>query len=181
MMGTFVPQFHEKRLTLSEMEASFQEFIGGPDLIDIDETVRLMLADYFYGEQVPVSLGRHFYTENERTIAFPIGKLPTMSPQELASAIDTLGEIFWTMADTISHRVMPVTPAYSHRPNECFYKYFPMSKELVVYTPIMEGVLYPPGLLPIDGRAVIVTCSDTLPMSFKQPDQPGGVTGLTPL
>lgn len=166
MMGTFVPQFHEKRLTLTDMEASFREFIGGPDIVDVDETVRIMLADYFYGDQVPVSLGRHSYTENDRTLVFPIGRLPTLTPQELSAAVDTMGEIFWTLADTISHRVLPVNETYSHKPNECFYKYFPMSKELVVYTPVLEGVLYPPGLLPLDGRAVIAACAETLPSYF---------------
>lgn len=180
MMGTLVPQFHEKRLTLSDMEASFCEFIGGPDVIDIDETVRLMLADYFYGEQIPATLGRQTYTEHERTLVFPIGKLPTMSAQELSGAIDTLGEVFWTMADTISHRVLPVTDTYSHRPNECFYKYFPMSKELIVYTPVMDGVFYPPGLVALDGRAVMAACVDTLPAHLKATNA-NGVLGLTPL
>lgn len=177
MMGTFVPQFHEKRMTIADMEASFREFIGGPELIDIDETIRIMLADYFYGDQVPVSLGRHSYTEHDRTIAFPIGKLPTMSPQELSAAIDTMGDIFWTLADTITNRVLPVTPTYSHKPNECFYKYFPMSKELVIYTPVMEGVLYPPGLAALDGRAVIAACHETLPSYFVT----GGGTHLSPM
>jgi hypothetical protein len=178
MMETVVPQFHEKRINLSAMEDSFREFIGGPDLIDIDETLRLMLADYFYGEQAPVTLGRHSYTEHERTLVFPIGKLPTMSPQELTQAIDTLGEVFWTMADNITHRVLPVTESYSHRPSECFYKYFPMSKDLVVYTPVMQGVFYPPGIMPIDGRAVITACVDTLPSHLRSGNE---VTGLTPL
>lgn len=176
-MSTLVPQFHEKRLRLVEMEQNFREFIGGPELIDIDETMRLMLADFFYGDLIEPAPGYRVHREHDRALVFPLGKLPTMSAQELTAAIDTLGEVFWTLADTIAHRMLAVRTDYSHRPNECFYKFYPMSKELVVYTPVMEGVLYQPTLAQLDVRAVMIVCADTLPSWLK----PAPGTGLTPL
>jgi hypothetical protein len=162
-----VPEFHEQRLTLTEMEHNFREFIGGPELIDIDETMRLMLADYFYGDFIEPSPGHTVHREHDRALVFPFGKLPTMNPQELTAAIDTLGEVFWTLTDTIMNRMLRVSANYEHRPNECFYKFYPMSKELVVYTPVMEGILYPPTLHKLDARAVMVVCADTLPSYMK--------------
>lgn len=166
-MSTNVPEFHEKRLRLVEMEQNFHEFIGGPDKIDVDETMRLMLADYFYGDLIDPAPGYNVHREHDRAIVFPLGKLPTMSPQELSAAIDTLGEVFWTLTDNIAHRMLAVNTDYAHRPNECFYKFYPMSKELVVYTPVLEGVVYQPNLAKLDGRAVMTVCADTLPSWMK--------------
>jgi hypothetical protein len=160
-MNTLVPQFHELRMTLTEMDSNFREFIGGPDVIDIGETVRVMLADYFYGDQVtPIGM---YYREGDRTIVFPSNKGQTLFGSDLSHAIEVLGEIFWALADTITQRIMKVNDFYSHRPLECFYKFFPLTRELVVYTPVMPGITYPLSLMALDGRAVMATCYDTLP------------------
>lgn len=160
-MNTAVPQYHEKRITLSEIDYAFREFIGGPDVVDVGETIRIMLADYFYGELIAVPNASH--TEQDRTIVFPLGMGITLEGPELANAIEMLGEIFWSIADTISHRVLMVTQEYSHRPNECFYKFFPLTRELVVYTPVLEGLPLNPAFIALDGRAVMAACADTLP------------------
>lgn len=167
MMLTLVPQFHEIRLTLVEADASFREFIGGPDVVDVGETVRVMLADYFYGDRITPA-GLH-YTNADRTIVFPLGKGQTLIGLELSSAIEVMGEIFWTLADFITQKVMMVNENYQHRPNECFYKFYPMTRELVVYTPVLQDFLYHPSLVSLDGRAVIATCFDTIPSFLSNP------------
>lgn len=162
-----VPQFHEKRTRLDEMVQSFTEFIGGYEVIDIAETIRVMLGDYFYGEPV-IPAGRTFYTDQDRTLVFPMLRGQTLQGIELTNAIDLLGEIFWTLTDNITNRMLAVTPTYAHRPSDCFYKFFPATLELVVYTPVLDGVVYPLELMPLDGRAVIAACSDTLPSWLRQ-------------
>jgi hypothetical protein len=161
---SLVPQFHEIRMTLTEMDSNFREFIGGPDVVDIGETIRVMLADYFYGDKI-IPVGQ-YYTEGDRTIVFPLGRGQTLFGIDLSTAIEVLGEIFWSLADFITKRVMYVNENYEHRPLECFYRFFPMTRELVIYTPVLSGIDYPP-LLALDGRAVMTTCNDTLPSFLK--------------
>lgn len=161
MTTTAVPQFHEKRFRLAEMDALFQEYIGGPNIVDVGETLRLMLGDYFYGE-VPITHQPHF-TMDDRTIVFPMGTTEQPLDQEtLTQCADLMGEIFWTLADTITTNVLQVNPTYSHRPHECFYKFFPQTRELVVYTPVLPG-MNNPFLAQLDGRAVFMTCIGFLP------------------
>ncbi len=170
---TAIPQFHEKRITLNEMKPLFEEFmqssvpaLGCLPEIDIPETVRLMLGDYFYGE-VPETLQVKCVL-HDRTIVLTPGYAPPSDMSAMLQNLDELGAIFWAMADTISHRVLAVTPTYAHRPHECFYKFFPETMELVVYVPVLAGVQYPPGFAALDGRAVIASCADTLPSFLKQ-------------
>lgn len=164
-----IPQYHEKRISLAELDHQFREYIGGPDVVDVGETLRVMLGDYFYGEP-PGTLKPH-YTVEDRTLVFPFyttgglapqGPVAPLGPLELAGAIEILGEIFWSLAETITHRALMVTPMYTHRPNECMYKFYPETRELVVYTPVLADVNYP-GLVALDGRAVITGCVGFLP------------------
>lgn len=158
-----IPQFHEIRITLTELDAGFREFIGGPDVIDIGQTIGLMLRDYFNGEVVTSVFGYQTYSDRDRTLVFPFGKDCTFNPMELATAIEVYGEIFWSMADLITNKVLRLTVDYVHKPSECFYKFFPATRELVVYTPIIADFTYGMTLTAFDGRAVITACADTLP------------------
>lgn len=163
---TVIPQYHEKRLNLHRLDQMFLEYIGGPEVVDIGETIRLMLADFFYGEVPPSN--RVCFTLFDRIIAFPPGVVsPPVEQRVLEEGADLMGEIFWAMADEITHRALAVTPEYSHRPNECFYRFFPEKRELVVYTPVLAGLVYPPGFAALEGRAVIITCAETLPSWLK--------------
>jgi hypothetical protein len=158
-MTTAIPQFHEVRITLSEMNPLFEEFIAGPDIVNVGETLRVMLGDYFYGE--PPVTSNPYYTDQDRTIVFQFGvDQPCI---DTVGAIEAMGEIFWTMADTISNRVLMVNPEYSHRPSDCFYKFFQHTRELVVYTPVLTGQPYNVVRVPLDGLAVITVCKETLP------------------
>jgi hypothetical protein len=158
-MTTAVPQYHEVRVTLSEMDSLFEEYIAGPEIIDVGETLRVMLGDYFYGE--PSIPRGPFHSEQDRTIVFRIGV--QYLGLDFAGAIDAMGEIFWALADTISHRVLMVNQSYSHRPNECFYKFFPATRELVVYTPVLPGLPANMTRVPLEGLAVITVCAETIP------------------
>lgn len=162
-----IPNYHEKRVRLTEMDGLLEEFIGGATTIDVGETTRVMLADYFYGEQL-VPLQLHF-TMEDRTIVFAKGlsEIP-LSQADLVDGAELLGEIFWAMADRITNDIMAVSPTYSHRPNECMYRFYPDTRELVVYTPVLPVNAYPLGsvyasLAPLDGRAVITSCIGFLP------------------
>lgn len=154
-----IPQYHEKRISLAELDHQFGEFIG-PGMVDVGATLRVMLADYFYGDILqPVQPS---VTLHDRTLVFPLTGAPAWTPLELQHAIDVVGEIFWSLAETITHRALMVTPMYTHRPNECMYKFYPETRELVVYTPVLADVNYP-GLVALDGRAVITGCVGFLP------------------
>lgn len=163
-MTTDIPHYHESRIILSEMNSVFEEFIGGPDVIDVGETLRVMLGDYFYGEPL-VPLGPH-YTNQDRTLVFPFGVGQTLHGIELDNSIEALGEIFWTVADIITNKVLRATSFYTFRPNECFYKFFPHTRELIIYTPVFVEIPRP-GLAALDGRAVMQACSETLPSHLK--------------
>ena len=142
----------------------FQEYIAGSDVVDVGETVRVMLGDYFYGEPpAPIGLS---YTCQDRTIVFRPERM--LAEPDLSQAIELLGDIFWSLADTITHRALQVTPEYSHRPNECFYKFFPMTRELVIYTPVLPGQAFNSLRVPLEGLAVIMTCRDTLPSWLRE-------------
>lgn len=165
-MNSVIPQYHERRLILTELDAGFREFIGGPDVIDIGQTIRVMLGDYFYGEPAEV-YGQDVYTQEDRTLVFPMLAGCLLTQEQLDGAIEMLGDIFWTMSDMINTRVLMLSPEYTHRPSDCFYKFFPATFELVVYVPVMQGFNYAINLAPFDGRAVITACQDTLPSYFR--------------
>lgn len=160
-MTTAVPQYHEVRITLTDIDALFQEYIAGYEVIDIGETLRVMLGDYFYGEPAAPAAHLSFHTDQDRTLVFRLGT--AVHGLDLANAIDVLGDIFWAMADTITHRALQVNQDYTHRPNECFYKFFPATRELVIYTPVLPGQAFNSLRLPLEGLAVFMTCRDTLP------------------
>lgn len=166
MMTTNVPQYYENRMVLTEMDGLFEEFVGGPTVVDIGETLRVMLGDYFYSEP-PIPNG-YYYTDQDRTIVFARGAGYALQGQDLAVAIDALGEVFWTLADLITNRMLRTDQHYTHRPNECFYRFFPATRELVVYTPVMME-LFRPDLVALDGRAVMVICAGTLPSWLRNP------------
>ena len=165
-MNTAIPQYHERRLTLTEIDSGFREFIGGPDVIDIGQTIRVMLGDYFYGEPVEVC-SQDVYKQEDRVLVFPMLLGCTLNQAQLDGAIEVLGDLFWSMADMINTRVLMLTPDYTHPPGNCFYKFFPETLELVVYVPIIPEFNYAAPIVPFDGRAVVTACRDTLPSYFR--------------
>ena len=163
---TAVPQYREVRLNLVDVDTHIREYIGGPEILNIGETMRLMLGDFFYGEVPPTSFP--FYQEVDRIIVWP-STGQTLVAQQLFNAIDSLGEIFWAVCDTITNTAMRVTPEYTHKPTDCFYKFFPETRTLVVYVPVLENFTYYTHQVPMDGRAVFAICADTLPSWLRAP------------
>lgn len=166
-MTSAIPQYNEVRITLTEIDSLFHEYIVGSSVIDIGETLRVMLGDYFYGEPLAPALHANYHTEQDRTIVFRQGN--TLQGIDLVNAIDLLGDIFWALADTITHKALQVNAEYTHRPNSCFYKFFPTTRELVIYTPVLSlsGYGYSSQSAPLDGIAVITVCNETLPSWFR--------------
>lgn len=164
-MNTAVPQFHEIRIRLADILPLFTQHIGHTDVFDVAETTKYMLADYFYGEPV-VPFGRDVFVIGDRALVFQFGKKDVLPNTELHGAIDVIGDIFWDVVDRLN-TALAVSPAYNHRPSDCFYKFFPLTYELVIYTPVLAGVSYNPQLIAMDGRAVMVACMETLPSWLK--------------
>lgn len=158
-MVTPAPQYYEVRLNISEMDDLFAEYVGCISAIDVGETLRVMLADYFYGEQLAPN--GNAYTQQNRTLVLQHGA--ELSNQDIDNAITALGDIFWVLADTITNRALQVSMTYTHRPNECFYNFFPATRELVIYTPVMTDRIHNSLRVPLDGFAVMVVCKNTLP------------------
>jgi hypothetical protein len=155
-----IPEFHEKRITLGDIRTQILETVGGPEVIDIGQTIRVLLADYFYGEDLDTP-GYSTYTINDRKLVFAQGvTLPNIN---VVDAIDMLGDVFWSLEALISMRVLQLTPEYTYKPSECLYKFFPDTLELVVYTPVLAGFIYPPQFVALSGIAVMTTCRDFLP------------------
>lgn len=159
-MSSSIPNYHEVRITLTDLESTLLHYIGGSTVINVGETMRVMLGEYFYGEP-PLTMYPH-YTSMDRTLVWPLAG-QTLHGIDLDNAIDLMGDIFWSMADTITNNALAVNNQYTHRPTDCFYNFFPDLRVLVVYVPVMDGVVYNLNLLQLDGRAVIETCKKTLP------------------
>lgn len=163
MVDSAIPNYYETRLTLSDISIMIANYIGDSTKININETIRLMLGDYFYGE-IPVTYlpsSRAF----DRTIVWPMTG-QTIFGAELQEAFINMGEVFWNLADMITRRVMWLNDSYQHPPNNCFYKFFPESCTLVTYVPIILGVTSPL-VVSIPGSAVVIACASTLPTMYK--------------
>lgn len=158
-----IPDYYETRLSLYDIAAMISTYIGDSTRININETIRLMLGDYFYGE-VPVT-----YLPStraiDRTIVWPMTGQTMVGP-ELQEAFINLGEVFWNLADTITRRVLWHSDSYQHPPSNCFYLFFPDTCTLVTYVPIVAGVT-PLLTVPIPGAAVVTTCAATLPRIYR--------------
>lgn len=164
-MSTLIPNYYELRLTLTDIVSSLTHYVGNDSVINVGETLRVMLGDYFYGE--PSKTMYQTYTSEERTLVWPLmGQ--TLFGQDLADAIDVLGEVFWTLADTLNAYVLRVNDHYDHRPSDCFYHFHPDSKVLVVYVPVIPGINDMVLQTQLDGRAVIQTCFATLPSFLRK-------------
>lgn len=130
-------------------------------LIDIGETVRIMLADYFYNDYIK-PIGNNIQI-SDRTIVFKQGVQRSdvkRHPHALAT-VDLVAQKFWNLSDYIYNNVLRATAEYTHPPSECFYQYSADDKAINVYLPVREGLPVITGHLP--AAAVIHSCLSTLP------------------
>lgn len=160
-----IPDYYELRLTLTEIENLLVQTIGGTSVINVGETMRVMLGEYFYSEPAKTIYPHH--TSCDRTIVWPLmGQ--TLFGQDLTNAIETIGDIFWVLADTIQGYILRVNSHYDHKPSECFYHFHPDTKVLVAYVPVIAGINDLTLQAKLDGRAVVQTCAATLPSWYRR-------------
>lgn len=160
MTGFHTPEYQEVRIWLTDADQFLEEYVGSRGQINYGETIRIMLKDFFYGE-FETTLFPH-QTMHDRTIVFNTGPGSYPIPN-LLQAFEALGDVFWHIADTITERVLKLTPYYTYKPSECFYKFFPDTRALVVYLPVLDSVVCNPLVRPLNGHAVVLTCSEFLP------------------
>lgn len=130
-------------------------------LVDIGETIRIMLADYFYSDYVKTA--HNSVRINDRTIAFKQGtvKADVVRFSHAEATLGQFAEKFWNLSDYIYSNVLCATESYSHPPSECFYQYSQDDKAINVYLPVREGLPVITATLP--AAAVIHSCLKTLP------------------
>lgn len=135
--------------------------------VNYEETIRLMLADYFYGEN-PIT-PFPFIQYGERRLAF------LKQPFDLRFSDETfmnqlfaeLEQGFWLLADMIGRLALQQTPDYQHRPSDCLYSYHRSNvPQITIYLPVYEG-LPALNIAPAPIAAVAVACRETLPESLQ--------------
>ncbi len=132
--------------------------------IDAPETVRVWLADYFYGDIITPPCKKVYISD--RIIAFKdtaaIEKI--WSPQA-DEALKQIAEFFWELSEYIQHNVLKASATYTHTSRDCFYQYAPEEKSMVVYVPVLPGLEQVAQKVPC--AAVIQGCYHTLPSFLK--------------
>lgn len=157
-----IPDFYEVRFSLDDVLSALKFYVGDESVINTKETIRLMLGQYFYGETPKTVFATTM--DHERTLVWPITG-QSLFGHGLDNAFETLGEVFWAMADKISHYALHVSPEFQLRPSDCFYKYFPLENKVVLYIPAGNVVS---NLTKIAGPAVVIACSETLPSYYRK-------------
>lgn len=159
-----LPNYQEGRITLTDVREVLECYVGDNSIINVNETLRLLLGQFFYGE-TPTTI---FPVTNdcERTIVWPVTG-QTLFGSVLVDAMNNLGGVFWSVADKITNQLLTVRADYQHRPEVCFYKFFPDTCLLVVYVPVIPGVMGEHNLMQLAGPAVVTVCAETLPSYYR--------------
>lgn len=156
-----IPEFYAVRTSLTDIVAMFEDLMPNHSVVDIGETLRLMIADYFYGDSIDTS----FQTIKmfDRVLVLGFNLFPPMEDQ--TTMMEIAGDIFWTLSDYIRRSILLVyetpTYAYEYTPPECFYVFDANTYELLVYLPYRGFDIA--GAARLDGRAVLATCRNTWP------------------
>lgn len=142
----------------------FEEIEGiDPEItpfIDTSETIRVMLADFFYTERLKVNQNTVYF--DSRAVVFKLGvKRADVERENSALVLQAIADKFWNLSDYIYDNVLKASESYRHAPNECFYQYSPEDRAIVVYVPVLEGLV--PPAAPLPAAAVIHGCFNTLP------------------
>lgn len=157
--------YYPIRISLRDVTASVASVaeLAGivPAMVNSTETIRLMLADYFYGElEVSPFPG---FTVNNRTFSLNQGTVHNFDLNFQTLVIQELDQTFWFLADMIGQQVLKQTAEYQHRPSDCYYEYHFMNDTLCVYVPVIPELSSHPNIAPVPLSAVLVTCRQTLP------------------
>lgn len=156
-----IPMYFAVRTTLTDTVAMFEDLMPNHSCVDIGETMRLMIADYFYGDQIPTSY--QTIKMFDRVLVLGYNMFPPMESQK--EMMEIAGDIFWALADHIRRSVLMVyedsNSAVEYRPTDCFYVFDSATMELMVYLPYQGFEIT--GAAKLDGRAVLATCRSTWP------------------
>lgn len=133
--------------------------------VDSEETIRIMLADFFYGDML-TPIGKKV-TLGDRIIAFKDHATREIQKPGVDASLNAMADVFWSLSDHILNNVLKASITYTHTPNHCFYQYIPMDKTIVVYVPVLDG-LERPTQVPIQLSAVVFACYRNLPLYLKE-------------
>lgn len=156
-MSSDIPNYYAIRVDLGNALAMFEANMANYGCVDIGETVRLMLADFFYGDQVvtPYQKIEMF----DRVLVLNFNLFPPIEDQE--GMMEVMGDIFWALSDLIRRTALTIHVSegvpLEYQPSECFYTFDQDALELMVYVPQREGFVVH-GVAALDGRAVLTTC-----------------------
>lgn len=162
-----VPNFYAVRLSLTTVADSFAALMLSYKCVDVHETIRLMLADYFYSDYAPaqsqcLESGVHRLVLN-----------PSMYPdkEDIPGMFECLSDIYWNMADIIQVNALTLFKESNnisqYNTTDCFYTYSSMDHDLMIYMPVRPGDPVVMDIAQIDGRAVIATCRSTWPQFYR--------------
>lgn len=138
-----------------------------PDLaqyVDSEETIRVMLADFFYGDMI-TPIGKKVIF-GDRIVAFKDHATKEIQKPGVTNSLIAITDVFWSLSDHILSNVLKASETYTHTPSHCFYQYIPSDKTIVVYTPVLEGLAQPTSVS-IHLPAVVFSCYGTLPLYLR--------------
>lgn len=133
--------------------------------ISIIETMRLMLADYFYGEEAVTA--NPFVEVNGRRLVFEHQNSFTGSDGFLQAMMNDVNNVFWLLSDLIGMQALTQTAEYQHRPTDCFYSFHDQEMRITVYVPVFNELEQKPNIAPVPISAVLISCMRTLPANIR--------------
>lgn len=175
-MSSGVPNYYAIRVDLNNAVAMFEANMANSNCVDIGETLRLMLADFFYGDQVTTTYQK--IEMFDRVLVLNFNLFPPIEDQQ--GMMEVAGDIFWALSDVIRSTALTVheneTTTREYQPTECFFTFSQDTHELMVYVPEREGFTIF-GCAPMDGRAVLAATRPWWPlyltMNLVQPTNSG--------
>lgn len=163
------PLYYPVMMSLREVMVSLKDIIemaGIPSQqVSLTETVRLMLADYFYGEEATSS--NPTIEINGRRLAFEHGAQAPQDSVLLNNLMNDVNDVFWLLCDLIGKQALTQTAEYQHRPSDCFYSWHDLESRITVYVPVYEQLEQKPNIAPVPCSAAMLSCMRTLPANIR--------------
>lgn len=147
------PEFYSIRHNLQGVESLFAEYMPNSVMVDVPETMRMMLADFFYADIIDCH-GQYIEMFDRRIALLPNAFPPPEDHQEMMEAA---GDIFWSLSDEITNNVLRINDDVNGvgtcRPSEAFYVYDGSNGDIMVYVPATQAYQLN-GVPKMDGRSV---------------------------
>lgn len=157
------PEYYALRCSLAPVIGMFEALMPNSHFVDVPETMRLMLADFFYGDILATpSQNLQMF---DRTLALNVGMIPPIGDHVMM--MEVLGDIFWALSDTITNTALTIQNDSNGvgvcRPHEVLYIFDPTVMELMIYVPALPQYRLH-GAAALDGRAVLNATRATWPL-----------------